>query len=184
MFFQSLRISALNLATTMAFLFLLAVSAAQADIDPFVGEFSGTAELQHTSGQTETRDLSVIISKYKDGFQVQWESVAYKNDGRKKAKSYSIDFQPSAREGIYSAAMHRNVFGHSVPLDPMKGEPFVWGRIVGETMTIFSLYVDQNGDYELQQFDRTLAEGGLQLDFKSVRNGALQRSVSTFLKRH
>ena len=65
----------------------------------------------------------------------------------------------------------------------MKGEPFVWGRIRGDTLTIFSLFVDENGDYEIQQFDRTLADGGLTLKFTDSRNGRPQRSVETFLKR-
>ncbi|WZK91023.1 hypothetical protein QEZ52_11980 [Aliisedimentitalea scapharcae] len=183
-FFQSFRISALNLVFSAGILFLLAVSAAQADVERFVGEYSGQAQMQDASGHEETRDLSVTISEYKKGFQVQWESVTHKSDGRKKTKAYSVDFQPSDRDGIYSAAMQRNVFGHAVPLDPMKGEPFVWGRIVGDTLTVFSLFVDQNGDYELQQFDRTLNDGGLQLEFQSVRNGEPQRTVSAFLKRN
>ena len=181
--FHSVRFSVLNLILTTVLLFFLAVSAAQADIEGFIGEYTGSAQLEDVNGQIEDRDLSVTISKAKDGFQVQWESVSHKSDGRSKSKSYSVDFQPSAREGIFSAAMQRNVFGHAVPLDPMKGEPFVWGRIVGETLTVFSLFVDQNGDYELQQFDRTLKDGGLQVEFQSVRNGVPQRKVSAFLQR-
>ena len=79
--------------------------------------------------------------------------------------------------------MKRNVFGHEVPLDPMKGEPFVWGRIEGKTLTVFSLFIDEKGGYELQQYDRTLADGGLDLSFSRFRNGVKSRSVETFLKK-
>jgi hypothetical protein len=80
--------------------------------------------------------------------------------------------------------MKRNVFGHDVQLDPMKGEPYVWARIHGDTLSVYSLFVAEDGGYEIQQFDRTLATGGLDLDFQSVRNGEIQRTVSTFLTRN
>lgn len=151
------------------------------DMERFVGEYAGSAEISRADGTTENRDMSVTIETGKDSFTVEWTSVTYKSDGRKKEKSYSIDFQPSDREGIFAAAMKRNVFGHSVQLDPMKGEPYVWGRVSGDTLTVFSMFVDDEGGYEMQQFDRTLGDGGLLLEFTSTRNGQPQKSVSTFL---
>jgi len=164
---------------------ILVVSPARANdlIAPFVGDYSGSAEVVAADGERTPRDMSVSISANKQGFTVEWTSTTYKPDGRLKSKSYSIDFLPTERNGLFSAGMRRNVFGHAVQLDPMKGEPFVWGRIRGDTMTMFSLFVDETGDYEIQQFDRTLAEGGLDLRFIVTRNGLEQRSVETFLKR-
>jgi len=152
-------------------------------IAPFVGNYVGSAEVLSVDGGRIPRDMSVSIRAVDDGFTVQWTSITHKPDGRLKEKSYSIDFKPSERGGIYSAAMRRNVFGHEVQLDPMKGEPFVWGRIHDQTLTIYSLFVDEQGGYELQQFDRTLTEDGLVLEFTNLRNGDKQRSVATFLKR-
>ncbi len=155
---------------------------AWADVSRFVGDYVGSAEVISADGDASKRDMSVSISETKEGFTVDWTSATHKPDGRIKEKSYSISFVPSDRDGIYAAAMKRNVFGHAVQLDPMKGEPFVWGRIEGDTLTVYSLFVDDVGGYELQQFDRTLAEGGLTLKFTNLRNGSLQRSVNTFLK--
>jgi hypothetical protein len=70
-----------------------------------------------------------------------------------------------------------------VQLDPMKGEPYVWGRIDGDTLSVYSLFVAEDGGYEIQQFDRTLTTGGLMLDYQSVRNGQINRTVTTFLER-
>lgn len=162
---------------------MLGLPASAAEISKFVGAYTGSAEIVSSDGTTSRRDMSVDISTSKNGFTVQWTSTTFKPDGRTKEKSYSINFVPSDRDGIYSAAMGRNVFGHEVQLDPMKGEPFVWGRITGDTMTVYSLFVDDVGGYEMQQYDRTLAEGGLRLDFSIQRNGEQLRSVSTFLIR-
>ncbi len=162
---------------------LLAATAAQADASRFVGNYSGSAEVLSADGTKIPRDMSVEINVLEEGFRVSWTSTTHRADGSDKVKSYTIDFRPSDREGVYAAAMKRNVFGHNVQLDPMKGEPFVWARIDGDTLSVYSLFVTETGGYEIQEFDRTLADGGLQLDFKVVMNGMIQRTVSTFLER-
>ncbi|NVO55163.1 hypothetical protein HW561_05095 [Rhodobacteraceae bacterium B1Z28] len=167
----------------MAWMAMLSVSARAAEITPFVGDYVGSANVVDTDGSSTPRDMSVSIHETKNGFNVSWGTVTYKLDGRVKEQKFSVDFQPSHRADVFSAAMKRNVFGHEVPLDPMKGEPFVWGRIEGATLTVFSLFINENGGYELQQFDRTLAEGGLDLSFSRFINGEKSRSVETFLKK-
>lgn len=162
---------------------LIGVQANAADIGPFVGDYVGSAQVVDADGTTTPRDMSVRISETDEGFNVSWKTVTYKRDGRVKEQSFSVDFRPSDRPHIYSAAMKRNVFGHEVPLDPMKGEPFVWGRIVGDTLTVFSLFIDHEGDYELQQYDRTLTDGGLNLSFSRFSDGREARSVDTFLRK-
>ena len=167
------------------FWLVLATMALASDprIEAFEGVYSGSAELVSSSGKITDRDMSVEIQETRKGFAVAWSTTSVRDDGSINEKDYRIEFVPSEREGVYAAAMERNVFGHEVQLDPMKGEPFVWARIDGATLTVFSLFVDENGDYELQQFDRTLSEGGLQLDFQAVRSGETTRTVSTFLEK-
>lgn len=167
----------------LAALLLLALPAAASDISRFAGSYSGSAPVVHDDGTTEQRDMSVSIKETRNGFLVSWTTTTEKPDGRRKSKSYEIEFHPSQREGIYAAAQKRNVFGHSVQLDPMKGEPYVWGRISGDTLTVYSLFVTPSGDYEMQQFDRTLTDGGLNLVFSAEKGGDPKRTVETFLKR-
>ena len=172
--------------TTLAALALLlgtALPTFAAGIAEFVGSYTGSAQITSSDGTQSKRDMSVEISKEGYGFIVKWTSSTHKPDGRVKTKSNTVIFVPSDRSGIFAAAMEKNIFGRDVQLDPMKGQPFVWGRIVGDTMTVFSLYIDEAGSYEMQQYDRTLAEGGLELKFSFLRNGEQQRSVSTFLER-
>ena len=170
-----------------AFVFCLAIltawAAQAAEVSDFVGEYAGSVELEAPDGSQEKRDLSVTISEGKDGFSVEWSTITFRPNKKSKRADYKVDFIPAERDGVYAAAMRRNVFGHAVQLDPMKGEPFVWARIEGETLTVYSLFVDQTGGYEMQQFDRTLAEGGLDLHFKRFRNGETLREIVTFLAR-
>ncbi|PCH68323.1 MAG: hypothetical protein COC12_10230 [Rhodobacteraceae bacterium] len=164
-------------------LMLLILPAHAAPISKFVGEYTGSASVVSADGSQPHRNMNVTITENKKGFTVKWTSTTIKSDGRVKEKSYSITFTPSDRDGIFAAAMEQNLFGKSVQLDPMKGEPYVWGRIAGDTLTVFSLFVNDEGGYEMQQYDRTLADGGLQLEFSLSRNGEELRSVSAFLER-
>lgn len=159
----------------------LSLGAMAADISDFVGKYTGSAEIIGNEGTPVMRDMSVQITEGKKGFTVAWTTATRRADGSSNVKSYSIDFAPSERDQVFSAEMQRNVFGKEVPLDPMKGEPYVWARILGDTMTVYSLFVTAEGGYEIQQFDRTLSEGGLKLDYQSVGNGEIGRQVSTFL---
>ncbi|WP_050602376.1 hypothetical protein [Ruegeria sp. 6PALISEP08] len=171
------------IAVCAVWLSVFSLSARAAEIAPFVGDYIGSASVEDVDGTSTPRDMSVSIFETKNGFNVSWRTTTYKLDGRVKEQKFSIDFVPSGRGDLFSAAMKRNVFGHEVPLDPMKGEPFVWGRIVEDTLTVYSLFIDEDGGYELQQFDRTLGEGGLNLSFSRFIDGVKSRSVETFLQR-
>lgn len=170
----------LSLGAALAILLSATISVA-AEIGEFVGTYTGSAEVQLSDGSTLPRDMSVTIDETRKGFSVEWTSVTYREDGRTKEASYQIDFMPSGRGNVFAAAQRRNVFGHSTPLDPMKGEPYVWARIDDDTLTVFSLFVAEDGGYELQQFDRTLIDTGLELNFNRFSNGAAMRSVNTVL---
>lgn len=164
-------------------LLLAPLSAAAEGIAQFAGDYVGSVEVAKADGSTVPRDVSVSIRETRKGFVLKWTSTTEKDDGRRKTKSYEIEFLPSERDGVFTAAMRQNVFGHAVPLDPMDGDPFVWGRITGDTLTVFSMFIHPNGDYEIQQYDRTLAEGGLDLVYVSRLNGEPKRNIETFLTR-
>jgi hypothetical protein len=164
-------------------LFLLCPSVIlAASIDQFEGTYEGEAQF-FFEGDTQRRDMSTTINATKTGFELSWTSVSYKDDGRTKAKTYTIEFIPSARENIYKSAMKKNLFGNDVPLDPLQGEPFVWARLEEDTLSVFSLFINSVGEYEVQEFHRTLVEAGLDLVFRRVHDGASEKEIRTFLMR-
>ncbi|MEL6466322.1 MAG: hypothetical protein AAFQ58_15265 [Pseudomonadota bacterium] len=169
---------------TFTLTMILSTGQARAEITPFLGSYVGSAEVTQIDGMKIPRDMSVEISETKQGFRVKWTSVTYRASGKVSEKSYTVDFVPSGRGNVYAAAQKKNVFGHEVQLDPMKGEPYVWSRIDEQTLTVYSLFVAEDGGYSLQQYDRTLSEGGLDLRFQNIRNGEILRAVETFLTRN
>ncbi len=165
------------------FVLWFATTVSAADFERFIGNYSGSAQIE-SDGQSNQRDMSVAINSTDGGFQVEWKSISHKTDGRIKEKKYSIGFLPTQRDGIYSSTMGVNLFGNPVPLDPMKGDPYVWGRITGDTLTVFSLLIDDNGGYEMQEYNRTLAEDGLDLEYQRIRNGEKLKSINVFLQKN
>ncbi|MDA9982017.1 hypothetical protein N9H39_04635 [Gammaproteobacteria bacterium] len=163
---------------------ILASSPARADeeFEPFVGDFEG----KYTTvdgGIEKSRDLSVSIHETSDGFNVSWKTTTFKKK-KKKTKGYSIDFIKSDREHIFQAAQKKNVFGGREPLDPMKGDPYVWARIEGAKLTVYALNVTEDGGYEMQTFNRVLMDDkNLHLKFSRFRDGKPLKSIDTILYR-
>ncbi len=147
-------------------------------IEAFFGRYTGQA-ISSTEDGLSKRDLNVRIKDAGGGrFTVDWMTFTRKSDGRRKRKSYSITFRATPREDIFASAMGRDMFGNAVPLDPMKGDPYVWARIKGKTLTVYALIVTDEGGYEMQVYDRTLTEQGLDLRFERFRDGQKLRLIT------
>ena len=159
---------------------LIGVLPARADgvsLGDFCGDFEGQT-ISSTENGLSKRDLSVSIKNCGTGFTVDWTTVTHKSDGRLKRKSYSIDFVPTDRETVFASAMRTNMFGGKVPLDPLKGDPYVWARVSGGTLTVFALIVTHDGGYEMQVYDRTIVGDGLDLKFSRFRDGVQLKEIT------
>lgn len=150
--------------------------------EKFYGHYEGEA-VSETDGEIGKRDLEVKIEGREAGYNVTWVSVTRKSSGKIKRKEYSIDFLPSRREGLYRSAMRSGLFGQAVPLDPMQGDPYVWARIEGDTLTVYALIISEQGGYEMQVYDRSLTANGMDLKYSRVRDGEILRTVGGALKK-
>lgn len=164
------------------FALLVAGTVMAADYDPFIGRYEGEVVITDDASESR-RDLSVDIRKIDEGFQVNWSTTTRQSDGKEKTKSYSIDFVPSDREHIYRSAMKKNLFGGREPLDPMKGDPYVWAHIENGTLIVNALIINEQGGYEMQTYERKLVDGGLMLRFNRIRDGERLREIEAMLKR-
>ena len=170
--------------TRVLFLVLVAAgfawpaSSAETSIEAFYGKYTGQAV---TSGGDEfsERDLSIEIKAAGKGrFIIDWITFTRSASGKRKRKEYSITFKPSERQNVFASAMKKNVFGKSVPLDPIKGEPYVWARIHGKTLTVHAMIITDDGGYEMQVYERTLTWNGMDLKFSRVRNGKTLKLIT------
>ncbi|MDZ3837277.1 MAG: hypothetical protein U0S49_07880 [Rhodospirillales bacterium] len=166
-----LTLPALAFLVLVALLAPVAVRAAEPEapavgIEAFFGSYEGRGSGSAGSHATD-RDLAVSIGPAGDkGFVVSWSTAVRGKAGEAESrKAYSIGFQPTQRPGVYSSAMRANVFGDKVPMDPFKGDPFVWARLSGKTLSVYALIILDDGGYDLQIYDRTLTPSGLDLVF-------------------
>lgn len=171
----------------VAFVATLAAGAGRADhqVDPqaFFGSYEGQSISDADQGLSK-RDLAVRISDAGHGaFTVEWTTVTRRADGSPNKKSYAITFKPTPRHAIYGSAMRTDKFGAAVPLDPLMGEPFVWARITGRTLTVYAILITDSGGYELQTYERTLSKTGLDLEFLRLRDGKPLRAIQGKLVR-
>ncbi len=154
-----------------------AAGAAHEDFAAFLGEYEGEA-VSESGGEVRKRDLRVKISPFENGFTVNWISVTKRPNGKLKRKEYSIDFLPTRRDHIFRSGERKDFFGNAVPMDPMKGDPFVWARIHDDTLTVYALHVLEDGGYEMQTYARRRIPEGLSLQYSRVRDGEILRTVN------
>jgi hypothetical protein len=167
---------ALVVGAVMASLAGNPASADDTELAPFFGTYVGHSD-PADDGEKVKRDLGVSIEPADDdGFRLTWTTVRHKLDGRRKEDKITIDFLPVRRQGIFSSAMRRDKFGHRIPLNPLKGDPYVWARV-------YAMRIRADGGYEMQVYDRTLVGDGLALVFSRVRDGETLRSITGTLRR-
>ena len=64
-----------------------------------------------------------------------------------------------------------------------KGEPYVWARLHGDTLSTYILLVIEDGSYEMQAYHRTLVPDGLRVRFTRQRENQTLRVVEAVLQR-
>lgn len=158
----------------------LPATAAGNAYERFFGRFEGTASVE---GERNARTLSVKIGPWEEGFVVEWTTLIPKADGAIKRAAYEVRFKATRRESIYASAMRRNMFGHARPLDPLKGEPYVWARIEGDVLTVYTMRVTDEGGYEMQSHRRQLVDEGMALLYTRVVDGEVMRAITGTLGR-
>lgn len=150
----------------------------------FYGTYRGSAE-SLVGEEVAERDLTVTIEPWKDvGFEVHWKTVSHRVNGNTKEADMSIRFYPSERPGIFASAMRTDVFGQSVPYDPIaeRANPYVWASIEGNTLMVSAMYI-VDGGHEMQVYKRSLNEEGMLLEFDRSSNGEEVTTVVAQLKK-
>ncbi len=159
--------------------FEFAVPAARAQdlsINAFAGRYVGSGLARDDVSEyfdLTVRDLDVTITPRGAGFNVAWTTVLRDSgdpdNPRIKRKSSSIGFVPAGRPGVFRGAPS---------VDPMSGDAYAWARIKGQTLTVHSLVIDENGSYTMHTYDRTLTGLGMELEFTRVRDGEPTKTVT------
>lgn len=153
------------------------VRAAESPIAPFFGDYEGRTRFP--MGEQGNRNLRVSIRPFGDaGFTVAWVTEIPKSATVIVEKSMEVDFEPTERQGVYTA-----VPPPEGGPDPVRGGAYIWAQHADRTLTVHVFVVDDQGDYVIQSYARSLTDEGLGLDFHRVRNGTTERRIKGTLKR-
>lgn len=144
-------------------------------IGAFFGTFSGGGVAENRDSAyfaVTARDFDVSIHAAGQGFRIEWTSVIRRGGDPKRPdvrhRKAAKVLQPAKKPGVFRCADSGN---------PLDGKAMCWARIARNTLSLFLMTVDDDGIYELQQYDRTLSGTGMKLVFKAWRDGDQLRTV-------
>jgi len=175
----------------LRFLFILTIFSVAATSMPafasgpaeaFYGHFVGTT-IDEGVGEIEKRDLDVHVRPYRNGFNIEWTTTIHRTSGKTKRANFSINFRPTERSGVFSSAMRKDKFGNARPLDPLRGDPYVWAVVEGDVLTVNTLIILEGTGYEIQTYERRLTPDGMNLVFSRIRNGEKLKRIKAKLQR-
>jgi len=145
-------------------------------IEAFFGRFSGGGIASNEDSlyfAVTARDFDVTIAAAGRGFRVDWTSVIRRGGTPEKPKirrkSSTKVLMPTGQASVFHGTQSGN---------PLAGMEMCWAHISDRTLSVFLMTVDKNGIYELQEYNRRLTGNGMDLMFRSWRDGDRLRTVT------
>jgi hypothetical protein len=172
---------ALPLALAMAC--ALASGAKGASLEPFFGSYVGVAEMENLqNGDVRRRDMDIVIEPYKQGgFKIHWVNVTLV-DGQRAApgverRVQTVLFEPAEDRGFFVEVQQDNPFRERAETRPMRGDPVRWASLDDQGLHVYAFLVLEDGRYDLQVYDRSLTDIGVDIRFQRIVDGAVVRRI-------
>ena len=162
----------------IAGLFAAIASAHAADvaIDDFYGRWVGEGIAETETGndtERQIRGLEVIVRAHPTGFQLCWSTTRVVVGGPDRQSFAMMLFAPTEPAGSWKATFSA---------DGSAREGSARAELKERTLRVFNRATNDNGDTELQIYERTLSRGGMDLHFTRFDNDELVRVVQGRLK--
>lgn len=182
-----MRKAQLGLVGALALMLALAAPAARAavSLEPFFGTYVGVAEVKDSrnDGAVLQRDMDIVIEPHKQGgFRIHWVNVSLV-DGKRAApgverRVQTVLFEPAQDRSFFVEVAEASPFRERGEMQPMRGDPVRWASLDEQGLHVYSFMVLEDGRYELQIYDRTLTDIGLDIRFQRIVDGELVREVT------
>ena len=117
----------------------------------------GNADLKATA-----EDLNVQIVPDDSGFWMHWTALSRDGTGGALARQpVEARFEPSDRPGVFvfdseQSSLLLSLFGDPATNNPLEGEPLLWARLEGDTLSVYGLAINPDGSFDLYQHVRTV----------------------------
>lgn len=165
-------------------LLVVAGSPTLAELEGLFGTYVGTAHVEDIpSGETEQRDMDIVIGSHKDtGLVVNWINVSLV-DGKRDVPGVTrrvqeVFFTPSSHGNFFEQASAYNPFEEErTDSTPIGGEPVRWATLEGNQLVSYSFVILEDGRYEMQIYSRAVDGDDLTLDFERIVDGETRRVI-------
>ena len=144
-------------------------------MEHLLGDYQGVS-VEDPSETWSPTDLDVSIQPHDNGFIMEWATITNRDNGKVERQENAVKFHPTKRHNIYAAAMRPDLFGGWIPLDPFKGDPFMWARYLDSTLTVYAMIITDAGAHDMRIYERTLTPVGLAIKFERLRDENLYKS--------
>jgi hypothetical protein len=176
-----------RLAAAVALIALMLATPADAraaSLEPLFGTYVGVAQVEDIAkGDVRHRDMDIVIEPYgQGGFKIQWVNVSLV-DGKRavpgvERRVQNVLFEPAQDRGFFMEAAESSPFREREETRPMRGDPVRWASLDDQGLHVYSFVVLEDGRYELQVYDRTLTDIGLDISFQRIVDGSVMRRVT------
>jgi hypothetical protein len=161
-----------------------AKSASGASLEPFFGSYVGVAKVENLEGgEVRRRDMDIVIEPYKQGgFRIHWVNVTLVDGQRAvpgvERRVQTVLFEPAEEHDFFVEVQEGNPFRERDDTQPMRGDPVRWASLDDQGLHVYSFVVLEDGRYELQIYDRTLTDIGIDIRFQRIIDGAVVRRIT------
>jgi hypothetical protein len=154
-------------------------------LEPFFGSYVGNAEVKdlRADGAVRQRDMDIVIEPFKEGgFRIHWVNVSLV-DGKRavpgvERRVQTVLFEPAEDRDFFVEVAESSPFRERGKTLPMRGDPVRWASLDDQGLHVYSFMVLEDGRYELQVYDRTLTDIGLDIRFQRIVDGELMREIT------
>lgn len=176
------------IATVFALVFGLALAspaavAQESPISPFAGVYVGAADVYDGDGNlVGQRHLEIIIEELgRNRFRITWTNVSLV-DGRRDLPGVErrvgvATFEPGDQPNVYVQETRGSLFEREEDIDFLEGDALRWASIEGDRMGMYSIALTEEGLLEVQSYVRTLTDIGMDLDFRRMYDGRIDRRI-------
>jgi hypothetical protein len=143
----------------------------------FFGTWSGGGVAENRDSiyfNMTARDIDVTIRPVDNGFTVSWTTIIrqggnVQNPNQRRRETVRT-LRPAPQGRVWRCVESGD------PFTP--GKEACWARITGRTLTLYQMTIRADGAYELEQYDRTLTDTGMDLKFTRLRDREPVRTVT------
>ena len=155
-----------------------------ADIEAFVGQFVGRAQVFDNEGKISAiRDVDIEITKYKrNGLRIRWFNVTLV-EGRRdvpgvQRRVSEVILVPHGDRNFFVEAKPNSPFRENQKISAIKGDPVRWAVVEDGVIFFYSFQKLPDDRFELQTYKRALNDIGLELVFERIVDGKSRRAIS------